>query len=218
MKSLRYKLSAGFAAISFLMGAASLTLQGQSGMGRHATKPGYEIGEKADDFRLKSTENIYVSLSDYSDAEGYIVIFTCNHCPYAQRYEQRIIDLNAKYAPKGWPVIAINPNCPELVPEDSFEEMQKRARARRYTFPYLIDHNQEVFPKYGADRTPHAFLLDADLIVRYHGAIDDNPENFKAVRVRYLEDAIHALMRDELPSIEITKSPGCLIRPCPAKE
>lgn len=215
MKDLRHKLNAGLAALVFLTAANSSVLQGQRVAARSATHPGYEIGEKVEDFRLKSTDNAYVSLADYPNSEGYIVIFTCNHCPYAQRYEQRIIDLHNKYAPKGWPLIAINSNCPELVPEDSFVEMQKRARARKYPFPYVIDQDQEVFPKFGADRTPHAFLLDANWILRYKGGIDDNPENSASVRTRYLEDAIHALMRDEKPRLEITKSPGCLIRYCP---
>ena len=120
-----------------------------------ATSPsGYVVGDHAEDFSLKSVNNKMVSLSDFKEARGYIVIFTCNHCPYAQLYEQRIIDLHNKYAPQGFPVIAINPNSPLIVEEDSFEEMQKRAKANKYPFEYLFDEEQKVYPKFGATRTP----------------------------------------------------------------
>ena len=93
---------------------------------------GYEVGDKAEDFKLKNVDGKMVSLSDYEDAKGFIVIFTCNHCPYAKLYEDRIIELNNKYAPKGYPVIAINPNDPVVQPEDSYDEMKVRAKEKGF--------------------------------------------------------------------------------------
>src|SRR5580704_4829110 len=100
---------------------------------------GYSVGDKATDFKLKNIDGKMVSLSDFKDAKGFIVIFTCNHCPFAKAYEDRIIALDAKYKAKGYPVIAINPNDPVAVAEDNFETMQQRAKAKNYGFPYLVD-------------------------------------------------------------------------------
>lgn len=176
---------------------------------------GYEPGDKAADFNLKNVDGTYVSLSDYEDAEGFIVIFTCNHCPYAQKYEERIKQLDKKYDKKGYPVIAISPNDPELVPEDSFENMKKRAEKENYTFPYLLDEKQNVYPKYGATRTPHVFVLDkesSDYIVKYIGAIDDNYKNAELVEQTYVEDAVDALLAGNEVPVKNTKAIGCSIK------
>jgi len=93
--------------------------------------PGYSVGEKASDFKLKNVDGKMVSLADYKDAKGFIVIFTCNHCPFAQAYEQRIIDLQNKYSSKGYPVIAINPNDKDAEPVDSYENMVSRANEKK---------------------------------------------------------------------------------------
>src|SRR6056297_4354374 len=94
---------------------------------------GYEIGDKAIDFRLKNVDDSHVSLSDYEDEKGVIVIFTCNHCPYAQAWEERIIKIDKQFDPKGYPVVAIQPNDPDLQPQDSYENMKKRAKKKNYT-------------------------------------------------------------------------------------
>ncbi len=156
-----------------------------------------------------------VSLSDYKDVKGYIVVFTCNHCPYAQMYEDRIIALHNKYKPKGFPVIAINPNSPAIVPDDSFEEMQKRAKEMKYPFPYLFDEDQTVYPKYGATRTPHVFIMDTSRVVRYIGAIDDNPELAIMVKNRYAENALDAMLRGETPKPDYTLAIGCTVKKKP---
>src|SRR5689334_18752123 len=91
-------------------------------------KTGYSVGDTAIDFKLKNVDGKFVSLADYKNVKGYIVIFTCNHCPFAQAYEQRIIDLHKQYAPKGFPVVAINPNDKDRAPEDSYENMKTRAK------------------------------------------------------------------------------------------
>ncbi len=176
---------------------------------------GYEIGDKATDFKLKNVDGSWVSLSDYEDAKGFIVIFTCNHCPYAVKYEDRIIELDKKYKSKGYPVIAINPNDPEVQPEDSFENMKVRAEEKGFTFPYLIDDGQEIYPQYGATKTPHVFLLEKeskDLIVRYIGAIDDNYKSADQVEERYVENAVDALLAGNPVPEKETKAIGCSIK------
>jgi len=184
-----------------------------------ATAPsGYVVGDKADDFSLKNVDGSMVSLTKYKNVKGYIVVFTCNHCPYAQLYEQRIIDLHKKYNPKGYPVIAINPNSPAVVPEDSFEEMQKRAKAMKYPFDYLFDEEQTVYPAFGATRTPHVFILDTNLVVRYIGAIDDNPELPSHAKNRWVENALEALIRGENPSPDVTLAIGCTVKKAPGRK
>ena len=178
-------------------------------------KNAYVVGDEAADFSLKNVDGNFVSLSDYKNVRGYIVVFTCNHCPYAQLYEQRIMDLHKKYASKGFPLIAINPNSPVVVWEDSFEEMQKRAKMKKYAFPYLFDEDQAVYPKFGATRTPHVFILDSTRVVRYIGAIDDNAESQRDIKHHWVEDAVNALLRGEQPTPDYTRAVGCTIKKKP---
>lgn len=173
---------------------------------------GYKIGDKATDFSLKGTDGKMHSLAEIKNAKGYIVIFTCNHCPYAKMYEDRIIALHNKYSKMGYPVIAINPNDPEIVPEDGFDEMKTRAADKKYGFNYLIDEKQSVFPVYGATKTPHVFLLDKNRIVRYIGAIDDNAQSASNVKKKYLEMAIAAIDKGKTPNPQTTKALGCSIK------
>ena len=172
----------------------------------------YVVGDKAEDFSLRNVDGRKISMDSFPDAKGFIIIFTCNHCPYAQLYEQRIINLHRKYEPKGFPVIAINPNDPEIVPEDSFEEMVIRAKANKYPFVYLHDSAQTVFPKFGANRTPHVFVLNKNRVVRYIGAIDDNPETAGAVKEKYVENAVNGMLRGERPNPDFTRAIGCTIK------
>jgi peroxiredoxin len=176
---------------------------------------GYKIGDIATDFRLKNVDNKMVSLSDFKEAKGYIVIFTCNHCPYAKAYENRIIGLNHKYASKGYPVIAINPNDPKAEPQDSFKGMQLRAKEKGFTFPYLFDEGQKIYPQYGAVRTPHVFVLqkvNGKSIVRYIGAIDDNYADANDVSHKYVEDAVDALLSNKPVALTTTVAIGCSIK------
>ncbi len=176
---------------------------------------GYKVGDHAIDFNLKNIDGKQVSLKSFQDAKGYIVIFTCNHCPYSQAYEQRIIDLDKKYAAKGFPVIAINPNDAKIQPEDSFEEMQKRAEKYNYPFPYLQDESQEIAKTYGATRTPHVFILnktESGNRIEYIGAIDDHTEDASKVTKKYVETAVDALLTGNKPAITDTKAIGCTIK------
>jgi len=180
-----------------------------------AFSQGYNVGDKASDFKLKNTDGKLVSLSDYPDAKGFIIIFTCNHCPYAKAYQDRIIKLDKKYKQLGFPVIAISPNDPDLVPEDSYDNMVLLAREKGFTFPYLFDGTQEVYRKYGAKRTPHVYLLrkkGGELIVQYIGAIDDNYQDATKVTIPYLANALDALLAGRTPEPTFTKAIGCSIK------
>ncbi len=176
---------------------------------------GYKIGDAAINFKLKNVDEKQVSLSDFPEAKGFIVIFTCNHCPYSVAYEDRIIALDQKYKAQGYPVIAINPNDPAVQPADSFEHMQKRAADKKFTFPYLFDEGQKIYPQYGATRTPHVFVLqkqNQDYIVRYIGAIDNNYANPNDVDAFYTEDAVNALLQNKEVSTPVTRAIGCSIK------
>ncbi|WP_158974389.1 thioredoxin family protein [Cellulophaga sp. L1A9] len=173
---------------------------------------GYKIGEKASDFSLKNIDGEMVSLKDFSSAKGYIVVFTCNECPFAKMYEDRLIALNNTYAPKGYPVIAINSNNPEDHDGESYEDMQTRAKEKGFTYPYVVDTDQKILPLYGAVRTPHVYLLDKEMNVQYIGAIDDNARDAGRVKTKYVENAIAALEKGEKPNPDFTKAIGCPIK------
>jgi peroxiredoxin len=176
---------------------------------------GYKVGDKAADFKLKNIDGKYVSLADYPDAKGFIVVFTCNTCPYARAYQDRIIALNNKYKKKGYPVVAINSNDTDIKPEDNLAGMKERAKEKGFTFPYLKDANYEVFKEYGATRTPHIFVLTKqgwDLVVSYIGAIDDNYQDASAVKEPYVANAVDALLANRQPDPNFTKAIGCTIK------
>lgn len=176
---------------------------------------GYKVGDEATDFLLKNIDDTMVSLADYSEAKGFIVVFTCNMCPYSVANEDRIIALDKKYKKKGFPVIAINPNDPEVSKGDSFEAMKVRAKEKGFTFPYLFDEGQEVYPKYGATKTPHVYILNkkkGKLIVEYIGAIDDSSRNENNVKERFVENAVDALLKGEKPTKTDTRAIGCSIK------
>ena len=176
---------------------------------------GYAVGDIATDFSLKNIDGNNVALADYDEAKGFIVIFTCNHCPYSVAYEDRIIALDQKYKALGFPVIAINPNDPVANEEDGFEEMVVRAKEKGFTFPYLFDEGQLIYPQYGATRTPHVYIVskqEAGLTVEYIGAIDDNHEEAEAVKEKYVENAVNALLEGSKPKVTFTKAIGCGIK------
>ena len=176
---------------------------------------GYKVGDKASDFKLENIDGKYVSLADYTDAKGFVVVFTCNGCPYAKAYQERILELDKKYKSKGYPVIAINSNDTDIKPDDDLAAMKKRAEEKGFTFPYLKDAEYEVFKAYGATRTPHIYLLTkkgTDFVVSYIGAIDDNYQDASAVKEPYLANALDALLADKDPEPNFTKAIGCTIK------
>lgn len=175
---------------------------------------GYKPGDLATDFKLKNVNGKMLSMADYSSAKGFIVVFTCNHCPVAQAYERRVMALDVKYAVKGYPVIAISPNDPVGEPRDSYANMQKRAQERNYTFPYLIDETQDITKTYGAQATPTVYLLqksDKGLVVKYTGAIDNDQEGANPGKTKFVENAVDALLADKEPTVAKSKAFGCRI-------
>ena len=175
----------------------------------------YTIGDKAADFKLKNVDGNQVSLADIKESKGFIVIFTCNSCPDSGANEDRIIALDKKYKELGYPVIAINPNNPETSSGDSYDLMKKRAEEKQFTFPYLFDDGQKVYPKYGASKTPHVYVLqkeNKDLIVKYIGSIDDSARNEDAVKTKYVENAVDALLAGHQVEVASTRAIGCSIK------
>jgi peroxiredoxin len=173
---------------------------------------GYEVGDTARDFQLKNVDGKTVSLADYEGAKGYIVIFTCNTCPYSVMYEDRIIALHTKFADKGYPVIAINPNDEAKQPGDSFDKMIVRAKEKGFKFPYVLDKTQEIARTYGATNTPHVYVLNKERKVVYIGAIDHNSRDAASADKFYVEDAIKALENNKEPEVSKTKAIGCTIK------
>ncbi|WP_298778984.1 thioredoxin family protein [uncultured Polaribacter sp.] len=178
-----------------------------------STKKGYKVGDKIEDFSLKNIDDKMVSLSDFNDAKGFIIVFTCNTCPYSVANEDRINVLDAKYKAQGFPVIAINPNDPAAVPEDSFGDMKVRASEKEFTFPYLFDDGQKVYPKFGATKTPHVYIVSKKTMeVEYIGAIDNSSRNPDKVTEKYVENAVDALLAGNKIEKTETRAIGCSIK------
>lgn len=175
----------------------------------------YGVGDTVSDFKLKNVDGKMVSLTDYKSSKGVIVIFDCNTCPYSRAYNERIIQLNKKYASQGFPVVAINANDPEQSDGDSFTEMVNLAKRKGYDFPYLVDETQAVAKSFGATNTPHVFVLKNDnnaFKVAYIGAIDDSPRDASSASKKYVENAVDALLLNKpVPSAK-TKAIGCGIK------
>lgn len=176
---------------------------------------GYKVGDIATDFKLENIDGKMVSLSDFVEAKGFIVTFTCNTCPFAVAYEDRVEALNKKYAKLGYPVIAIMPNNTDVKPGDNMEQMKIRAKEKGFTFPYLMDKGQKVYPQYGATKTPHIYILQKSKKgneVKYIGAIDDNSRDASMVKEKYVENAVDALLKGEEIKVKETRAIGCSIK------
>ncbi len=179
------------------------------------------IGQQAPDLNLPGVDGRSYKLADFADADVLVVIFTCNHCPTAQAYEERIIKLAADYKNKGVALVAISPNDPRAVRldelgysdmGDSLEDMKIRAKDMGYNFPYLYDgDNQRVSLAYGPDRTPHVFIFDRQRKLRYVGRIDDS-EKPRLLKSRDARNAIEALLKGKRVPVETTKTIGCSIK------
>ena len=184
------------------------------------------IGSKAIDFSLPATDGKTYSLKDFDSQDILVIVFTCNHCPTAQAYEDRIKQLVNDYKSKGVAVVAINPNDPESVTlgemgytdmGDSFEEMKIRAKDKSFNFPYLCDgKTSELSMKYGPQATPHVFIFDRKRILRYSGRIDDG-EKPGTAKTHDTRNAIEALLAGKPVPVEKTKTFGCSIK-WPVKE
>lgn len=171
-----------------------------------------KIGDHAPAFSLPGVDGQDHSLADHADKAAVAVIFSCNHCPYVLAWEDRMLRLQADYAPQGVQFLVINANNAQTHPQDSFEQMQVRAREKAFKFPYLHDESQAVAKAYGAQRTPEVFLFDGQGKLRYHGTIDDNYDDPNAVRKQYLKDALDAVLAGQTPMVESTPAVGCTIK------
>lgn len=174
-----------------------------------AQPPGVKVGDPAPAWSgLPGVDDKQHALDDYRSAKLLVVVFTCNHCPVAKAYEDRLTALAKDYQDKGVQVVAIN--CNNL-PADKLDKMKERAKEKGFTFPYLYDASQKTGRDYGARVTPHVFVLDAARKIAYSGAIDDN-QTVKNVQASYLRDALDALLAGKTPSRPVTKAVGCGIK------
>ncbi|MDX2282253.1 MAG: thioredoxin family protein [Saprospiraceae bacterium] len=165
-------------------------------------------------FRLKNVDGRMVSMKDFPDAKGFIIIFTCNHCPFAKLYPPRLNALNAKYKPLGYPLIAISSTDTILYEEDTYPKMVEKATSEAFNFPYLFDETQSVAQNFKAQKTPHAYVLQKvkrNWVVRYNGAIDDNGGEPEAVTQAFVANAVDALLAGKEVAVKETKSIGCQI-------
>jgi peroxiredoxin len=170
-------------------------------------------GATALDFTLPATDGKTYKLHEaFKNSRAVAVVFTCNHCPYAIAWEDRINAIARDYAAQGVRLFAINANNASTHPADSFENMAKRASEKHFVFPYLHDESQSVARSYGAERTPELFIFDAAKTLRYHGAPDDNYEDENAVKHRYAREALDAILAEREPALPETKPVGCSIK------
>jgi len=174
------------------------------------------IGDTAPPFSLPTTEGDTVSLDGLAESDAVAVVFSCNHCPYAQAWEDRVNEVAREYAGRGVALVAINANDAAKYPADSFDAMVDRAREKGFVFPYAYDESQDVARAYGAERTPEVFLFDGDRRLVYHGAVDDAADP-GAVKVRYLRDALEAVLAGETPPRAETPPVGCTVKWRPSR-
>ena len=167
--------------------------------------------ETAPTFDLPGVDGRNHSLEEYADASVLVLVQSCNHCPYVLAWEGRISDLQRKYADHGVRIVAISSNDATAYPADSFERMIEHAREADYAFDYLYDESQEIARALGSERTPEAFVFDADRRLVYHGAVDDNREEDQ-VTTHYLRDAIEAALAAETPPVADTPPVGCTVK------
>jgi peroxiredoxin len=169
------------------------------------------LATEAPPFDLPGVDGRIHSLDDYAGAPVLAVVWSCNHCPYVRAWEGRMIDLQREYGDRGFRLVAINSNDADAYPEDSFEEMKKRAERQGFNFDYLYDEDQSVVRAYGAERTPEVFLFDGERKLVYHGAIDDSRDETQ-VSTRYVRDAIEAVLGGEEPQVRESPAVGCTVK------
>jgi peroxiredoxin len=169
------------------------------------------LGTEAPIFDLPGVDGRNHTLEEYGDAPALALVQSCNHCPYVQAWEGRMIELQREFGPRGFRLVAVNSNDAEAYPEDSFDEMRSRAEREGFNFDYLYDEDQSVARALAAERTPEVFLFDRDRKLVYHGAIDDSRDD-RAVSTRYLRDALEALLAGEDPPVTETPPVGCTVK------
>ncbi len=171
-----------------------------------------QIGQSAPDFDLPGVDGKDYSLADFKNAKAIVIVFWCNHCPYVIGSEDRLNKFYADYASRGVALAAINSNETENHPGDSFDNMKLRAREKGFAFPYPRDESQKVALAYGALRTPHFYVFDQKLALRYTGRMDDNPRTPGAEKTHELRDAVDALLAGRELKIAVTNPIGCNVK------
>lgn len=171
-----------------------------------------QIGDSAPNFSLPATDGQTYSLENFKDDPILVIAFTCNHCPYVINSEQRVLDFFNDYYDKGVAYVAINSNSVNTYADDSFEHMKERVQERGFQFPYLRDESQDVALSYGALRTPHFYVFDADRKLRYTGRMDDNPRNPGSETTHELRDAVDALLANREVETPLTNPIGCNVK------
>ena len=169
------------------------------------------LGSQAPAFELPGVDRRNHTLAEYAEAPALAVIWSCNHCPYVQAWEGRMIELQREYCDRGVRLVAVNSNDTDRYPADSFDAMRERARERGFNFDYLFDADQSVARAYGPQRTPEVFLFDGERRLVYHGAIDDSYDEDRVSR-RYLRDALEAALAGREPPVADTAPVGCTVK------
>lgn len=170
------------------------------------------LGDKAPYFSLPGTDGKLYSMKDFDAAKAFAVLFTCNHCPYVQAWDERLIELQKNYQESGFQLVAICSNDPKSYPEDSFENMKKKSESMDFVYPYLQDESQEVAKEYDAACTPEVFLFDENKELSYQGRVDDNHGDISLVSSNCLEDALKAVLSGKKPETPLTHALGCSIK------
>jgi peroxiredoxin len=203
----------GTRAVMFAAGAL-LLITGLASAQDETAPASLALGQPAPlaDTKMKNVSGKELSIAEVKGAKGTLVVFTCNHCPWARAWHSRIVTLGNQSMKRGVGVIAINANDPTAYPEDDFATMQSNAKKTKMGFPYVVDATSDVARAFGATRTPEAFLFDAEGKLVYHGTIDDNAKQPDQVKARYLEDAVNALVNGKEIALAETKALGCGIK------
>lgn len=203
------KLASMVSAIAIVSGAAAAVSAGESAGG---IAIGSKVPAAVAKTKMKNVDGKMLSITDVTGKAGTLVIFTCNHCPFAKAWEQRIVELANSYSGKGVGVMLVNANDPTTHAEDGFEQMQARAKSRGMKVPYVVDDTSGVARAFGASVTPEVFLFDKAGKLAYHGAVDDNRNEPDKVKARYLKDALDAVIAGKAPALPETKGLGCGIK------
>jgi peroxiredoxin len=164
------------------------------------------------DVKMAGVDGKSVTLASVAGKKGTLVVFTCNHCPWAKMWQTRVTEIGNAAGKVGIGMVAINANDPAEYPEDGMDGMKQRAKELKIKFPYVVDATSDVARAFGASRTPEAFLFDADGKLVYHGTIDDSPKDAAAVKDAYLKDAVNAVSTGKTVTTAETKSMGCSIK------
>ena len=180
----------------------------------HPARAGIAIGDAAPlaDVKMKNVDGKEVTIGGLAGKKGTLVVFTCNHCPWAKMWQTRVAEIGNAALAQGFGVVAVNSNDPEAYAEDAFPEMQKRAKMLKLKFPYVVDATSDLARAFGATRTPEAFLFDARGKLVYHGTVDDSPKDASAVKDAWLRDAVTAVSAGRTVTTAETKALGCSIK------